>query len=154
MTNAFCAAILGRIPRWGRPAGAILMILLAGMLPLAASAAEPLSIQLNKLEPDGEDCRAYIVLENAADRHYESLRLDLVLFDADGIVARRLAVQAAPLAAGKTSVKVFGIDGLDCGDIGRVLLNDVLECKAGGVGAADCLAAIEPSAAGSVAFFK
>ncbi len=125
------------------------------LTPTAARAEPmPLTIELNKLEAAGEACRAYIVLHNPSPDAYTSLKLDLVMFDDDGIVARRLAVEGAPLTAGKTSLKVFDIAGLACPSIGRILLNDVLAC-AGASGAYEgCLARIETSARGKTPFIK
>lgn len=70
-------------------------------------AAERVAIELNKLEPQGDACRAYLVLKNGTTSAFETLKLDLVMFDADSVVARRLAVETALLPAGKTSLKVF-----------------------------------------------
>src|SRR3546814_13298842 len=42
--------------------------------------------------------------------------------DRTGVVAKRLAVQAAPLPAGKTSLKVFDVEGHGCEDIGSIPL--------------------------------
>ena len=115
-------------------------------------AAAPLAVELNKLEPNGGACRAYLVLKNASARTFESLKLDLVMFDTEGVVAKRLAVQAAPLPQGKTSLKVFDIAGHACGGIGSILLNDVLACAP--ATAEDCLGLIDASARGEVPFIK
>jgi len=152
-----------RTPRPLRRAGAIVLLLslFAWTLPAAlADEAAPagetgtLSIQLNKLEADGDACRAYIVLENASGIAFEGLRLDLVLFDVDGVIARRLAVDAAPLAAGKTSVRVFGIGNVACDDIGRVLLNDILVCQDAAGDRTDCMEHIVPDSIAGVPFIK
>ena len=111
-------------------------------------------MELNKLEQNGAACRAYVVLENGSAMAFESLKPDLVLFDSDGIVARRIALETAPLPPGKTSLKVFDIDGLPCARIGRILLNDVLSCSASGEARDDCLGIVDPSSRGSVPFIK
>jgi len=122
--------------------------------PALPAASAGLSVELNKLETQGEDCRAYMVFENATDSAFTALKLDLVLFDADGVIARRLAVEGAPLPAGKTVVRLFDIARLACGRIGRVLLNDVLAC-AGQAGAReDCLAIVEPRSKAGAGFVK
>jgi hypothetical protein len=120
-----------------------------------AQAAEPLvSIELNKLEVHGEACRAYLVLENKAGTAFESLKLDLVTFNAEGVVAKRLAVETAPLAAGKTSITVFDIAGQKCRGINRVLLNSILACRQAGAPRTDCLERVVTSARGRVPFIK
>lgn len=127
----------------------------AVLSPVAAVAAEPtVSVELNKLKPNGEACRAYLVVKNDAGAAFETLKLDLVLFDTDGIVARRLAVETAPLPAGKTSLKVFDVAGQPCDGIGRVLLNDVLACRDNGGERTDCLGLVAPTARGAVPFIK
>lgn len=120
----------------------------------AAMAEEGVAIELNKLEPNGEACRAYLVVKNGSGQAFDSLKLDLVMFDGDGVVAKRLAVQAAPLPLGKTSLKVFDIAGHDCGGIGSILLNDVLACEPATAEAGHCLELIAASARGAVPFIK
>jgi len=134
----------------------LLLVTLWALVPTAALAQTPgsLSIQLNKLEADGDTCRAYIVLENRTDLSFEALRLDLVMFDVDGVIARRLAVDAAPLAASRTSVRVFAIGSLACDNIGRVLLNDVLACADASGERTDCMDRIAPESIAGVPFIK
>jgi len=74
-------------------------LLTAPAMPAAAAAG--VTVELNKLEAQGEDCRAYLVFENATADAFTSLKLDLVLFDSDGIIARRLAIEGGPLPAGR-----------------------------------------------------
>lgn len=134
----------------------ILMIALAALALAggAAAAAERLGLELNKLEPRDGACRAYIVIENGTPTAFESLKLDLVMFDREGIVAERLALEVAPLPAGKTSLTVFDVAGLACGQVGRVLLNEVLACD-DGTGARDgCMDFVETSARGGLEFIK
>lgn len=120
-----------------------------------AAAQQPtVRIELNKLEPIDQVCRAYLVLENETASAFESLRLDMVMFDTDGVVAKRLAVETAPLPAGKTSLKVFDIEDLGCDAIGRVLLNAVMTCTDGSGGRDDCLDLIVPASRSAVEFFK
>ncbi|MEM9765467.1 MAG: Tat pathway signal sequence domain protein [Pseudomonadota bacterium] len=109
-----------------------------------ALGAEPrIGVELNKLEAEGGSCQAYLVLENGTEDAFDRLVLDLVMFDPDGIIARRLAVDLAPLAAGKLAVKVFSVPDLACASIGRVLVNGVLGCEAGGASHEDCLSLVE-----------
>ncbi len=125
------------------------------LLTSAAQAADTnVSIELNKLEPNGDACRAYLVLENGTARSFEALKLDLVMFDTDGIVAKRLAVQTAPLSAGKTSLKVFDMTGLSCERVGRLLLNNVMDCADTDGARDDCLALLSASQRGAVPFIK
>jgi hypothetical protein len=93
------------------------------------AAPEPVSIQLNKLEPIDKGCRAYMVIDNPGDTAYSDYKIDLVLFQSDGVIGKRFSIDLAPLKAKKKSVKLFDIDGLQCDKIGSMLINDVMECK-------------------------
>lgn len=128
-----------------RAAAAIAAGLVASVLAPAAGSAQPgstpgLAVELNKLETYDKGCRAYVVINNGADTGYQSVKLDLVLFQPDGVIARRFAVDLAPLKAAKKSVKLFDIENLACDKISSVLVNDVMECKSEQGPVADCLA--------------
>ena len=57
----------------------------------AANAADrKLLVELNKLVPRDDACRVYLVLQNTGAIEYESLKLDLVVFDVDGILTSDL----------------------------------------------------------------
>lgn len=150
------APVLARSSRILRGVFSLLLVALWAIVPSSALAedTDSLTIQLNKLETEGDTCRAYIVLENRSDLSFEALRLDLVMFDVDGVIARRLAVDAAPLASGRTSVRVFGISNLACDNIGRVLLNDVLTCADATGERTDCMDRIVPESIAGVPFIK
>jgi hypothetical protein len=98
----------------------------------AAASAQPapmMRIELNRLEAQPQGCRVWLVLGNPGTEPVDPLRLDLVLFGRDGVVARRVAVEAGPLPAEKTTVRLFDLAGLPCDAIGMVLLNDLLSCN-------------------------
>lgn len=120
----------------------------------AIAADSTVTVELNKLEPNGDACRASLMLHNGAGTAFDSLKLDLVLLDNDGIVANRLAVETAPLTVGKTSLKVFDFADQQCGEVGRVLLNDVLACHDINGPRQDCLDVVSPTSLGSIAFIK
>lgn len=131
----------------------VLSFLFVMSRPLSAE-APTLSVELNKLEPAENACRAYLVLSNKTEEFFEGLKLDLVMFDADGIVANRLAVEGAPLRPGKTSLKVFDIGGSRCDGIGSILLNEVITCQTVSGQLQDCWSLLQVSARGGVTFLK
>ncbi len=138
-TAAFAAAIAG----W------------AFLAPAGAFAADgSVSLELNKLEPQEAGCRAYILLQNGTQSTFEELRLDIAVFDGDGIVSKRLAVEAAPLPVGKTSLKLFTMTGVACDNVGRMLLNNVLSCIDQSGERGDCVAALEVSTRTTAEFIK
>jgi hypothetical protein len=117
---------------------------------LVAHAMTPTAV--NEEHADG--CRVHLVVENASPRAYSSYRLDLVIFARDGVIARRLALETAPLRANKTMVKEFALNGLACAGVGRILLNDVSACVSAEVHMDDCVASTRISSRAAVAFVK
>ena len=135
--------------------------------------AAPIPLELNKLEPvpapapaagaaaAAPGCRLYMVVTNPDADPIAQLRLDLMLFGSDGVIARRVALDLAPLAAHKTAVRLFDVAGQPCDGIARVLVNDVLVCQTGKQesGAAEqapqmCLDRLQVSARGKVDLTK
>jgi hypothetical protein len=106
--------------------------------------APPITLELNKLEAlpaaqsAGAGCRVYMVASNQDGPAIDALRLDLVIFNTDGVIARRVAVDLGPLPPKKTSVRLFDLAGQNCDEIGRMLVNDVMLCQMqGSEGTAD-----------------
>ena len=95
----------------------------------AGPAADPLPLELNKLEPiQGGGCRVYLVASNPDAREIDPLRIDLVVFGTDEVISRRLAIDLGPLPPHKTAVRLFDLAGQSCEGIGHMLVNDVLAC--------------------------
>lgn len=105
----------------------------------APSGATKVSVELNKLESQQSSCRAYLVIDNQSAKSFDALKLDLVLFQTDGIIGRRFALDLAPIKVKKRSVKLFDLDGVKCETIGSFLINDVMDCKAGGADESGCM---------------
>ncbi len=87
------------------------------------------TIEMNKLEPQANACRSYFVIENRTDIELTKLVLDIYIFDSDGLIERRLAMDTREILPGKTNVRLFDIRDVGCESIGRLLLNGVLECR-------------------------
>lgn len=129
--------------------------MLVSLLPFAVHAQDGrIALELNKLESAGEACRSYVVLQNRSGTAFQTLKLDLVMFDKEGVVAKRLALETAPLPADKTSLKVFDIGGMSCEQVGRILLNDVLDCTGSDGAVENCLGLIDVSARGELSLIK
>jgi hypothetical protein len=130
--------------------------ILVSLLGFGAASAEEgsIAIELNKLEPQGQQCRAYLVIQNKSTTNYSELKLDLVLFRPDGAIGRRFAVELAPLKANKRTVKLFDLEGTACDEVGSFLINDVMECKAESGPVTDCLQTIAPSSLTKVQLSK
>lgn len=137
--------------------GLVLLALAAARPAMAADPAPPspapISLELNKLEPipaaapgQAPGCRAYLVASNPeAGEAVDGMRLDLVLFGTDGVIARRVALDLGPLPPGRTQVRPFDLRDQGCDGIGQVLVNDVLMCRVAGAERTDCLARLHMS---------
>jgi hypothetical protein len=107
---------------------AFVQFLTAG--PLYATPDEPIRLELNVLESADGRCRVSFVIENKSQAALESLKLELAVFNRDGIVQRRLATELGPVRGAKTVVKAFLVDGT-CDELGSILVNEVTACAPG-----------------------
>ena len=105
----------------------------------AEGGAAQIGLELNKLESQGESCRAYMVFENATPHRFDAYALDLVIFDTEEMIANRLRVRLEDLRANKTVVRLFDIPETRCESVGRILLNKIAACEVADGGAVDCL---------------
>jgi hypothetical protein len=123
----------------------------------APGGAEPpstIGVELNRLEDQGGNCRAYLVITNPGSAEFSGFALDLVVFDRGGTIMRRLAVDVAPLRPTKTSVKVFDISETACGAIGSILVNDVIHCRDKSGDVAGCVERLSTSSKLAVSLLK
>ena len=112
--------------------------------PAATAASAPsgkIGIQLNKLEPHGQACRAYLVIRNKTAASYPTFKVDLIEFRTDGIIGHRFLFDLGPIPANKTEVRLYDID-TPCDQIGSFLFNDVTDCETASGPAKDCLDAL------------
>jgi len=137
-------------------AGAVLAVGLTAGLAAGAQAEgkSAINIELNKLEPLEGSCRAYFVVRPEGSSEYKAFNMELLVFDTDGIIQKWLAIDAAPLRAGKTSVKLFDVSGVSCDKIGSILLNDVTACADASGDIANCVDRINPSSKAKAKFYK
>jgi hypothetical protein len=133
---------------------ALAVAAIAGLGSAVSLADGPLGIELNKLEGRDGSCLAYLVFDNATGLAFDALQLDLVLFDTDGLILRRLTLDAAPIAPAKTTVKLFEIAATRCDALGRILVNDLVRCTAASLPVAGCLDKIALSSRTPVGLFK
>lgn len=120
----------------------------------AATGQPTVTLELNKLEPIDKGCRAYIVVTNKEDANYQAFKLDLVLFQSDGVIGRRFSLDLAPVRPRKKAVKLFEIEGTACDKIGQFLINDVIDCKTDTGGAQNCLQRLSTSSLTNVQLSK
>lgn len=110
-------------------------------LPLGPALAQDgkLAIELNKFEEvDGGGCRAFFLFRNQTGKTFEGFEMSLAILDQKGVIDRLLSIDAAPLPASRTTLKLFEIPGIACSDISDVLLHEVPQCKPQNEEATDC----------------
>jgi hypothetical protein len=110
----------------------ILFVLAAvfALFPVMGNAAEMLGLELNTTESADNHCRLTFVIQNKNQQAIDSIKLDLVTFNPEGIVQRRMVIDMGPVRADKTTVKTFATEG-GCNQLGSILVNDVTACSPG-----------------------
>jgi hypothetical protein len=122
---------------------------------LPVRAADPgISIELNKAEDNGGSCVASFVLRNGLGQPLDRFNLDLYVFDNNGVIARQVLLDLAPLRNDKTTVFRFALIDRPCADIGHVLVNDIPACRAEGGQTMDCLKDLTIASRGRIALTK
>ena len=118
-----------------------------------AQAAGPfLTVELNALQPSERGCRFTFMATNGLGGELSSVGLELVLFDKAGMVSRITIVDFKDLPEGKTKVRQFDFSGVDCGDLGRVLVNDATECAGAGIEPKACIRHLKTQSRTETAF--
>lgn len=158
MPHAGKRLISGRRSRWGRAlAGLAVATALAAALTVAAPpvrAEEGLAIELNKVENLDGGCMASMVFQNNLGATLDRFSLDLFLFDAEGVILRRVTIDMAPLPNGKTRVAQFHLHPGPCAEVSRVLVNDFPQCRAETGASVDCLAGLTVSSRSAIELAK
>ncbi len=94
----------------------------------AAVEGSGITLELNKLEGSGGVCRSYFVVANRGPETLKDLRLEMYLFDRQGIAMRRVALPFTDVRAGRTKVVIFDLADLACSDLDKLIVNEVLSC--------------------------
>ena len=96
--------------------------------PGPAAAGPAISVELNKLESAGTSCRSYFLVTNRTPDALKDLRLEVYLFDRQGVVLRRIALPFSGLRSERSKVMIFDLADIACTDLDRLLVNEVLTC--------------------------
>ena len=121
-----------------------------------AAAAEPgLDIELNKTVDGDGACVASFVVRNDMGQSLDRFSMDLSVFDSDGVIARQVLLDLAPLRDAKTTVARFNLIARPCAEVSRILVNDIPTCRGAASGATlDCLAALTVSSRNNIEMVK
>lgn len=134
-------------------AAAAMLIGLAAA-PSAHAQEARIGIELNKLEPVETGCRSYIVVRNPADQTFTAFNMEVLVFDTDGVIQNRIAMDLAPIQPNKTSVLIINLAGIQCDRISEVLVNSFLDCERSDERLGDCLARVDLSSKADARLFK
>jgi hypothetical protein len=106
---------------------------------MAQSGDGRLTVELNKFE-DGEagGCRAFFLFRNQTDLTLEGFEMSLAILDTGGIIDRLLTIDAAPLPAARTTLKLFEIPEIGCASISEILLHELASCRPQNADEIDC----------------
>jgi hypothetical protein len=93
------------------------------------------------------------VINNGLDKPLDKLSLRVVAFDKDQHASLFLSLDVGALPAAKTRILRFDLGtGVACGDVSRLVLDDITSCDGGGMDPAACLGALALSTRSGVVF--
>lgn len=123
-----------------------------GLAQVAGAAEEgKISVEFNALQPSDDGCRAVFVLHNGLDTAITAFALRIVAFDKNEQAALFLSLDVGALPVDKTRVVRFDFGGgLACGEVSRLVLDDVIGCEGEKLDPATCLPLITLSSRANV----
>lgn len=126
-------------------AGAALIAAAAGTSPAQAQEADEarLTVELNKTEDVDGGCRSYFLFRNRTDLTLLEFEMSLAIMNSEGVIDRLLTIDAAPLPASRTTLKLFEVPEIGCDAIGEILLHDIAACRPQNEEPIDCFAIVD-----------
>ena len=118
-----------------------LIIAITCMLFATTAQAEDgkLTVELNKFEEtEAGSCRAFFLFKNKTEKTFEAFEFSLAILDTGGIIDRLLTIDAAPLNASRTALKLFEIPEISCGNISEILMHEIGACRPQNESEMDC----------------
>ena len=96
----------------------------------ALSAEGDLVVELNKFEVgENQACQAFFLFRNNTEQTFEGFEMSLAILDQNGIIDRLLTIDAAPLNATRTALKLFEIPEIACDNVSEILVHDIGSCR-------------------------
>jgi hypothetical protein len=129
-------------------------VAVSGPFTSARAADGNIAIDLNKSEPADGGCRFYFEVANGTDLDFSVFSGEFVFFDRSGVMAANMLLSFGRLQPNKRHFQRFTFPALACDGIGRVLINDVRECRHAGPADFDCTAALAVSHKGEIILEK
>jgi hypothetical protein len=113
-----------------------------------------IGVELNKTEAIEGGCRTFFLFRNGSDAEFTGFEMSLAILDTAGVIDRLLTVEAAPLPAKRTTLKLFEIPEIACDQISEILFHDLPKCEAAVGAPEDCFSMIELSSRSPVALVQ
>ncbi len=138
-------------------AGLLAAIVVCLSLPSGPSFADEskLKIELNKVEDNTGTCLASLLVRQDLGSKLDRFSLDLDVFDGDGVIARQVLLDLAPLRNDKTTVIRVPLIARPCAEISQVLVNKIPSCRSAATGQdLDCLSDLAVSSRSRVRLIK
>lgn len=108
-------------------------------VPAAHAETARLTVELNKFETaDDGSCRAFFLFRNETGKSFAGFEMSLAILDQSGIIDQLLSIDAAPLPAARTTLKLFEIPDIACDGISEILLHDIASCQPQNEDQIDC----------------
>lgn len=131
---------------------AVLGTVILAVATSALAQENKLTVELNKFEEVEEGgCRAFFLFRNRTGLTLEGFKMSLAMLDTDGVIDRLLTIDAAPLPAARTTLKVFEIPEMSCSGISEILLHEIASCKPQNAEEIDCFSIINLTSRASAA---
>ena len=111
-----------------------------------------LRLEFNAMEPSRAGCRLTFIATNDLGKSLDKAAFEMALFNGAGVVDRLTVLNFKDLPAGKTKVTRFDLPGVDCGKIGRVLVNGATACVGAGVDTKACIRDLKTKSRAKVGF--
>ncbi|MFN0263379.1 hypothetical protein ACKTEK_05805 [Tepidamorphus sp. 3E244] len=119
----------------------------ASIVGAQAQEAGRIGIELNQSQQNEDACRLSFLMTNETGTDLEALTMQVVIFGTDERIRQVVSLSAGAMPDKKLRVRQFDLPQTQCGEIGRILLNEYSACKGAGadINPASCLAATEVS---------
>jgi hypothetical protein len=132
-----------------------LSIAMAGLAGPAQAEPGFLTVELNKFEENEEGgCRAFFLFRNETEMTFEGFEMSLAILDNQGVIDRLLSIDAAPLAASRTTLKLFEIPETTCTGVSEILLHEIASCRPQNATEIDCFPMLQLNSKTTAALVK
>ncbi|WP_253913093.1 hypothetical protein [Pseudoruegeria sp. HB172150] len=111
----------------------------------AVEDAPALFVELNSAAPLDGACRLTFMATNGLGTQVDKLVLETVLLTKGGVVERLTLFDLQTLPVSRPRVRQFDVPGLECGNLGQVLINGIQACDGEGLDPATCTDKLELS---------